>query len=43
MSTLTVTNTLNVNGREVILRESDYGEGFTFPYRIMPGGISVSN
>ena len=36
-------NTLNVNGREVILRESDYGEGFTFPYRIMPGGISVSN
>ena len=31
-----------VNGKEVVLRESDYGVGFHFPYRINPGGISVS-
>ena len=30
------------NGKEVVLRESDYGVGFKFPYRINPGGISVS-
>ena len=35
-------NKVNVNGKEVVLRESDYGPGFTFPYRINPGGISVS-
>ena len=35
-------NRINVNGKEVELRESDYGEGFTFPYRISPGNISVS-
>ena len=36
-------NKINVNGKEVILKESDYGgEGFKFPYRINPGGISVS-
>lgn len=35
-------NTVVVDGREVELKESDYGEGFTFPYRISPGGISVS-
>ena len=35
-------NTVVVEGKEVQLNESDYGEGFTFPYRISPGGISVS-
>ena len=35
-------NKVNVNGKEVELKEKDYGEGFTFPYRIAPGGISVS-
>ena len=35
-------NTVVVDGKEVKLNESDYGEGFTFPYRISPGGISVS-
>ena len=35
-------NTVVVEGKEVELKESDYGEGFTFPYRISPGGISVS-
>ena len=35
-------NKVVVDGREVELKESDYGEGFTFPYRISPGGISVS-
>ena len=34
-------NTVNLNGQEVVLKEKDYGEGFTFPYRIAPGGISV--
>ena len=35
-------NKINVNGKEIELRESDYGEGFKFPYRISPGNISVS-
>ena len=35
-------NKINVNGKEIQLRESDYGEGFKFPYRISPGNISVS-
>lgn len=35
-------NKVNVNGKEVELKESDYGEGFKFPYRIAPGGIAVS-
>lgn len=34
-------NKVNVNGKEVELKEKDYGKGFTFPYRISPGGISV--
>lgn len=34
-------NKVNVNGKEVELQEKDYGEGFSFPYRISPGGISV--
>ena len=35
-------NKVIINGKEVVLKESDYGVGFTFPYRINPGGISVS-
>ena len=35
-------NTFNIDGREVVLKESDYGENFKFPYRVMPGGIAVS-
>ena len=35
-------NKVTVDGREVELKESDYGEGFKFPYRIPPGGIAVS-
>jgi hypothetical protein len=35
-------NKVNIEGKEVQLKESDYGEGFKFPYRISPGGISVS-
>ena len=35
-------NTINVDGKEIVLKESDYGEGFKFPYRVMPGGIAVS-
>ena len=35
-------NKVNVNGKEVELKEKDYGEGFKFPYRIAPGGIAVS-
>ena len=34
-------NKINVNGKEVVLKESDYGVE-SFPYRINPGGISVS-
>ena len=35
-------NKIIVDGAPVVLKESDYGEGFTFPYRINPGGMSVS-
>ena len=35
-------NKVVVDGREVELKESDYKEDFTFPYKILPGGISVS-
>ena len=35
-------NTVYVNGKKVVLNESDYGEGFKFPYRIIPGGMAVS-
>ena len=35
-------NKVNVNGQKIQLRENDFGEGFYFPYRINPGGISVS-
>ena len=35
-------NTVTRNGREIKLKEEDFGEGFSFPYRILPGKISVS-
>ena len=35
-------NTVNRNGREIELKEEDFGKGFTFPYRISPGKIAVS-
>ena len=35
-------NKVNLNGKVVVLKESDYGPGFTFPYRVNPGGLSVS-
>ncbi len=35
-------NTVYINGEKVVLNESDYGEGFKFPYRIRPGGMAVS-
>ena len=35
-------NTIMVDEAPVVLKESDFGEGFTFPYRINPGGMSVS-
>jgi hypothetical protein len=30
------------NGVEVTLKEEDFGKGFTFPYRLLPGGLAVS-
>ena len=35
-------NTITRNGKEIKLKEEDFGEGFTFPYRISPGKIAVS-
>ena len=35
-------NTVIIDGAPVVLKESDFGEGFTFPYRINPGGMAVS-
>ena len=35
-------NTITRNGKEIELKEEDFGEGFTFPYRISPGKIAVS-
>jgi hypothetical protein len=31
-----------VNGVEVILKEEQFGKGFTFPYRLSPSGLAVS-
>ena len=31
-----------VNGVEVTLQEKQFGEGFTFPYRLSPSGLAVS-
>ena len=35
-------NTITRNGKEIELKEEDFGEGFSFPYRISPGKIAVS-
>jgi hypothetical protein len=35
-------NTIIVDGVPEVLNESDFGEGFKFPYRISPGGMAVS-
>ena len=35
-------NRVNVNGKEVILKEEQFGPGFKFPYRLLPGGLAVS-
>ena len=35
-------NTVTRNGREIQLKEEDFGKGFSFPYRILPGKIAVS-
>ena len=35
-------NTITRNGREIELKEEQFGKGFTFPYRISPGKIAVS-
>ena len=35
-------NTIIRNGKEIVLKEEDFGKGFTFPYRISPGKIAVS-
>ena len=35
-------NKINRNGREIELKEEEFGKGFTFPYRILPGKIAVS-
>ena len=31
------------NGKEITLKEEDYGKDFTFPYRVSPGGLAVNN
>ena len=36
-------NTIVRKGKEIKLKEKDFGEGFTFPYRVKPGGLAVSN
>ena len=35
-------NRVNVNGKEVILKEEQFGDGFKFPYRLFPSGLAVS-
>ena len=35
-------NKTTVNGVEIILKEEQFGKGFTFPYRISPSGLAVS-
>ena len=35
-------NKITRNGREIELKEEDFGKGFSFPYRILPGKIAVS-
>ena len=35
-------NTITRNGKEITLKEDDFGKGFSFPYRVFPGKIAVS-
>ena len=35
-------NKITRNGREIELKEEDFGKNFTFPYRILPGKIAVN-
>ena len=35
-------NKVKKHGKEVELKEENYGKGFTFPYRVIPGKIAVS-
>ena len=35
-------NKVTVNGKEVALKEEQFGKGFTFPYRLWPSGLAVS-
>ena len=35
-------NKVTRNGKEVQLKEENYGKGFSFPYRVIPGKIAVS-
>ena len=35
-------NTVIRNGKEITLKEEDFGKGFSFPYRVFPGKIAVS-
>lgn len=35
-------NTITRNGKEIKLKEEDFGKGFSFPYRVFPGKIAVS-
>ena len=36
-------NKITRNGKEIELKEEQFGEGFTFPYRVSPGGLAVNN
>ena len=35
-------NKVNLNGKEVILKEEQFGPRFKFPYRLCPSGLAVS-
>ena len=35
-------NKTTVNGVEIILKEEQFGKGFTFPHRLSPSGLAVS-
>ena len=35
-------NKIQKNGKEIELKEEYFGKGFTFPYRVSPGGLAVA-
>ena len=35
-------NTIHRNGKEIVLKEENFGKNFTFPYRVSPGGLAVA-